>query len=81
LRVLRTNTVLLHPSEKDEGELRKLAEASARLWNRANYQRRQAFFKRRRTPSYPFQCNYFKADKDFKLLGTCKAQALLQKLA
>jgi putative transposase len=79
--MLRTNTVLLHPSEEQEMELRKLAEASARLWNRANYQRRQTFFGHRRTPSYPFQCSYFKDDPDFKLLGTCKSQALLQKLA
>jgi len=79
--MLRTNIVLLHPSRSEEGELHRLSEASARLWNRANYQRRQAFFDNRRTPSYSYQCNYFKEDPDFKLLGTCKAQALLQKLA
>jgi len=77
----RTNTALLHPSPSEEGELHRLSEASARLWNRANYQRRQAFFDNRRTPSYPYQCNYFKDDLDFRLLGTCRAQALLQKLA
>ena len=81
MKMQRTNTALLHPSPSEEGELHRLSEASARLWNRANYQRRQAFFHKRRTPSYPFQCNYFKDDPDFKLLGTCKAQALLQKLA
>jgi len=79
--MLRTNTALLHPSPSEEGELHRLSEASARLWNRANYQRRQAFFHKRRTPSYPYQCNYFKDDPDFRLLGTCRAQALLQKLA
>jgi len=79
--MLRTNIVLLHPSPSGVRELHRLSEASAKLWNKANYQRRQAFFNNRSTPSYPYQCNYFKDDPDFKLLGTCKAQALLQKLA
>jgi hypothetical protein len=58
----------LHPSEEQESELHKLAEGSARLWNKVYYQRRQAIFNNRMTP-YPFQCSYFKDDSDFKLLG------------
>ncbi|MCL5068932.1 MAG: transposase [Thaumarchaeota archaeon] len=57
-----------------------MSEATARLWNRANYQRRQAVFHHTKRPSYAFQCECFKDDPDFKLLGTCKAQALLHKL-
>jgi hypothetical protein len=79
--MLRTNEALLHPREEQEEELRRLAEASARLWNKANYQRRQAFFNNGRTPSHPYHRNYFKDDKGSKILGTCKAQALLLKLA
>jgi len=43
LKMLRTNIVLLHSSEKSE--LNKLAEASSRLWNKANYQRHALFHK------------------------------------
>jgi len=33
------------PSFKQESELNKLAEASSRLWNKANYQRHALFHK------------------------------------
>ncbi|MGB9023175.1 MAG: transposase, partial [Candidatus Bathyarchaeia archaeon] len=76
----RTNTILLAPTEAQEQELQTLAEASARLWNMANYERRQTLFKDQRTPSYAQQCKQLKDADAFKQLGTCKAQAVLMKL-
>ena len=72
--------VLLTPTGEEEPQLRSLAEASARLWNMANYERRQALFRSQRIPTYAHQCKRFKATDAFKRLGTCKAQALLAKL-
>ena len=76
----RTNTVLLTPTREQEQQLRSLAEASARLWNMANYERRQALFKSQRAFTYAQQCKHLKDTDTFKQLGTCKAQALLMKL-
>jgi len=76
----RTNTVLLAPTHEQDQELRSLAEASARLWNMANYERRQAYFTSRRVPSYEAQWRTFKDSGPFKQIGTCKGQALLLKL-
>jgi len=78
--VQRTNTVLLTPTREQEQQLRSLAEASARLWNMANYERRQALFKSQRAFTYAQQCKHLKDTDTFKQLGTCKAQALLMKL-
>ena len=47
----RTNTVLLTPTCEQEQQLRSLAEASARLWNLANYERRQTLFKSQQVPT------------------------------
>ncbi|MGB9022878.1 MAG: transposase, partial [Candidatus Bathyarchaeia archaeon] len=76
----RTNTVLLTPTCEQDQQLRSLAEASARLWNLANYERRQALFKGQRVPTYAQQCKRLKDADAFKQLGTCKAQAVLMKL-
>ena len=76
----RTNTVLLTPTREQEQQLRSLAEASARLWNLANYERRQALFKSQRAFTYAQQCKHLKDADAFKQLGTCKAQAVLMKL-
>jgi len=76
----RTNTILLTPTETEERELRALADASAQLWNMANYERRQAYFASARVPSYENQWRRFKDTDTFKRIGTCKGQALLLKL-
>jgi len=76
----RTSTVLLTPTEAQERELHALADASARLWNMANYERRQAYYTGSRVPSYENQWRTFKDTEPFKQLGTCKGQALLLKL-
>ena len=76
----RTNTILLAPTEAEEQELHALADASAQLWNMANYERRQAYFTAGRVPSYENQWRTFKDSEPFKRIGTCKGQALLHKL-
>ena len=76
----RTNTILLMPTEAEEQELYALADASAQLWNMANYERRQAYFTGTRVPSYENQWRTFKDSEPFKRIGTCKGQALLLKL-
>jgi putative transposase len=76
----RTNTILLAPTESEERELHVLADASAQLWNIANYERRQAYFTAGRVPSYENQWRTFKDSEPFKRIGTCKGQALLHKL-
>jgi hypothetical protein len=61
----RTNTILLTLTEAKEQELYALADASARLWNMANYERRQAYFTGGRVPSYENQWRTFKDSEPF----------------
>lgn len=77
-KVLRTSTVLLKPI--DMQPLSEYAEHSAVLWNIANCQRRKAFYRHMKAPSYTKQCRELKHTEPFRKLGTCKAQALLSKL-
>lgn len=78
--MLRTSAILLTPTSENEQQLQELAEASSVLWNIANYERRKAFFGHSKIPTYSSQCKSLKTEDAFKKLGTCKAQALLQKL-
>jgi len=78
--VLRTDIVLLKPTPEEEKKLFRLAEESSLLWNQANYERRQAFFKHTKMPSYAKQCNTLKYTEHFKAVGTGKGQAILSKL-
>lgn len=78
--MLRTDVALLKPSIEQEQELRRLAQHSALLWNQANYERRQAYFKRQKVPTYVDQCKSLKYTAHFKTIGTGKGQALLKKL-
>jgi putative transposase len=50
------------------------------LWNQANYERRQAFFRHEKIPPYKTQCHTLKHSEHFKAIGTGKAQAILKKL-
>lgn len=45
MKMRRTNTFLLAPTEKQGAFLLERADACARLWNELNYRRRQSFFK------------------------------------
>lgn len=78
--VLRTDIVLLKPTTEQEKRLFRLATESSLLWNQANYERRQAFFKYEKMPSYVKQCNTLKHSEHFKAISTGKGQAILSKL-
>jgi hypothetical protein len=47
----QTNTVMFVPTREQELKLQILAESSVRLWNVANYARRQFYFAGKRTPT------------------------------
>jgi putative transposase len=78
--VLRTDIVLLKPTPEQEKDLFRLAKQSSLLWNQANYERRQAFFKHNKIPTYVKQCSTLKHSEHFKTIGTGKGQAILSKL-
>ena len=60
--------------------LDRMAFACTKLWNTANYERRQAWEKTGRIPSYAQQCKGLKDNPWARLLQSQSAQAVLQKL-
>ena len=73
----RTNVVRLLPNGFQERKLRKLADASARLFNEVNYERRQQFFQQHQVD---FQGTYKKYYEKYKgILGSANAQQVLNK--
>jgi putative transposase len=73
---VRTNVVRLLPNGFQEGRLRRLADACARLWNEVNYERRQQFFNHQRVD---FRGTWSKYYEKYKGLLGVNAQAVLQK--
>jgi len=73
----RVNVVRLLPNGFQERKLRKLADASARLFNEVNYERRQQFFQQYQVD---FKSTWGKYYEKYKgILGSANAQAILQK--
>jgi len=73
----RVNVVRLLPNGFQERKLRKLADASARLFNEVNYERRQQFFQQHQVD---FKSTWDKYYEKYKgILGSANAQAVLQK--
>jgi putative transposase len=73
----RTNVVRLLPNGFQERKLRSLADASARLFNEVNYERRQQFF---RGEKVDLQGTYKKYYEKYKsILGSDNAQQVLNK--
>ena len=60
--------------------LDRMAFACTKLWNTANYERRQAWGKTGKIPSYVQQCKRLKDNPWARLLQSQSAQAVLQKL-
>jgi putative transposase len=60
--------------------LDRMAFACTKLWNTANYERRQAWEKTGKIPSYVQQCEQLKGNPWARLLQSQSAQAVLQKL-
>ncbi|MGC8948022.1 MAG: hypothetical protein ACP5OK_01635 [Thermoprotei archaeon] len=72
----RTNVLRLLPNGHQERKLRKLGNASAKLYNEINYERRQQFFKGGRVDLKGTWNKYYQKYKN--ALGV-NAQATLQK--
>jgi len=72
----RANVVRLLPSGFQERKLRKLANASAKLFNEVNYERRQQFF---RGEKVDFKSTWDKYYDKYKGILGVNAQAVLQK--
>ncbi len=72
----RTNVVRLLPNGFQERKLRKLADASARLFNEVNYERRQQFF---RGEKVDFQGTYKKYYEKYKDMLGVNAQEVIHK--
>jgi putative transposase len=60
--------------------LDRMAFACTKLWNTANYERRQAWGRTGKIPSYARQCKQLKDNPWARLLQSQSAQAVLQKL-
>jgi putative transposase len=73
---VRTNVVRLLPNGYQEGRLRRLADACARLYNEVNYERRQQFFQHQRVD---FRGTWDKYYNKYKRILGVNAQAVLQK--
>jgi len=72
----RTNVIRLLPNGFQERKLRKLADASARLFNEVNYERRQQFFQHQRVD---FKSTWDKYYEKYKGILGVNAQTVLQK--
>jgi len=72
----RTNVVRLLPNGAQEGRLRRLADACARLWNELNYERRQQFFSGK---GIDFRGTWSKYYEKYKGILGVNAQAVMQK--
>lgn len=70
----------LEVDEQQHGVLDRMAFACTKLWNTANYGRRQAWERAGRIPSYAQQCKQLKDNPWARLLQSQSAQAVLQKL-
>ena len=73
----RTNVVRLLPNGAQERKLRRLADATAKLWNELNYERRQQFF---HNEGVDFKGTWDKYYEKYKgVLGPANTQAVMQK--
>jgi len=73
----RTNVVRLLPNGAQERKLRRLADATAKLYNELNYERRQQFFN---GEGIDFKGTWNKYYEKYKgILGPANVQAVMQK--
>jgi len=73
----RTNVVRLLPNGAQERRLRKLADATARLWNELNYERRQQFFSGEKIDFRATGDKYYEKYKG--ILGPANTQQVINK--
>ena len=73
----RTNVVRLLPNGAQERRLRRLADATAKLWNELNYERRQQFFSSEGVDFRNTESKYYEKYKG--ILGPANTQAVIRK--
>jgi transposase len=73
---VRTNVVRLFPNGAQERRLRRLADATAKLWNELNFERRQQFFSGK---GVNFKGTWDKYYEKYKNVLGVNAQAVMQK--
>jgi putative transposase len=72
----RTNVVRLFPNGAQERRLRRLADATAKLWNELNFERRRQFFSGK---GVDFRGTWSKYYEKYKRMLGVNAQAVMQK--
>jgi len=72
----RTNVVRLFPNGAQERRLRRLADATAKLWNELNFERRRQFFSGK---GVNFKGTWDKYYEKYKRMLGVNAQAVMQK--
>lgn len=70
----------LKPTKEQEGHLHNLCSIATKLYNTANYQRRQEWEKTGKIPNYNIQDKILKNNVWYKLLPSQTAQAVLENL-
>ena len=76
IQIKRTNLVSLLPNDFQERKLRKLANISAKLFNKLNYERRQQFYHKKKVD---FKGTWDKYYNNYKEELKVNAQAVMQK--
>lgn len=77
---MKANVVRLQANQQQEKLLRTLGDRASALWNVANFEYRQAFIKKQKTPTYTDQCAALKEHPVFRSLPSDIAQEVLKKL-
>ena len=78
--MLRTNRIELIPTKNQKNILKEMLVRSSGIWNLTNYEKRQAFFKKEKIPSFSQQCKELRHHELYKKLGSAYSQQILKKL-
>ncbi|MFX0060851.1 MAG: RNA-guided endonuclease InsQ/TnpB family protein [Candidatus Hermodarchaeota archaeon] len=79
--MLRTLRLKFRRDKEHQRVLDHMSFVCTKLWNTANWERRDQWGKTGEIPSYADQCTSLKENKWYKLLHSQSAQGILQKLA
>lgn len=78
--MIRTNILELKPIKQQARILKELLVRSSAMWNLANYEKRQAFFKKEKIPSWSRLHKELKNHPLYKSLGSAYSQQIINKL-
>ena len=70
----------LKPTKRQQEILKEMLVRSSAIWNLGNYQKRQAFFNKKKIASYSKQCRELKTHELYRILGSAYSQQILKKL-